>query len=81
MSVIQGNDPEWVQSLIRRCATRCHPQTLGITCEEFSDALIGLRAYARAEDLDISIVDIIEVDASLAARAWEATDTLPRAVN
>ena len=81
MSVIQGNDPEWVQSLIRRCATRCHPQELGITREEFSDALIGLRAYARAEDLDISIADIIDIDAPLAARAWEAADALPRAVN
>ncbi|MEO7371193.1 MAG: iron-containing alcohol dehydrogenase [Ilumatobacteraceae bacterium] len=81
MSVIQGNDPAWVQSLIRRCATRCHPQALGISREEFIDALVGLRAYARAEGLDVSVVDVADIDASLAGRAWDAADSLPKAVD
>ncbi|MDH3292920.1 MAG: iron-containing alcohol dehydrogenase [Acidimicrobiia bacterium] len=78
MSVVQDNRPDWAFDVVEQSGARCHPSDLGISRQQFDDALLGLREYARAEDLDHSIVDIADLDGSMADAAWTLVEQLPR---
>ena len=78
MAHVQGNEPTWVTSVIERSGARAHPDDLGISRRQFSDALTGLAHYARAEALDISVVDLHPVSADDVEAAWAFTRSLPR---
>ena len=45
---------------------------------DFDAALIGLRAYARAEGLVIGVADLTDIDAATADAAWAFVQRLPR---
>jgi glycerol dehydrogenase-like iron-containing ADH family enzyme len=70
LSFVQGNDPGWVLDVISRTGVRAHPAALAISAGEFEAALVNLRSYARAEGLDYSIADVVDLDAASAVRAW-----------
>ena len=78
LSSVQGNRPGWAAGIVGRCGTRAHPEDLGITVAEFSSALLGLRAYARDEQLDIGVADLREITGSDVADAWALVNALPR---
>jgi glycerol dehydrogenase-like iron-containing ADH family enzyme len=78
MSAVQDNDPEWAASVVARAGVRAHPADLGITRDQFAESLIGLREYARAEGLDISIADLRDLSAADVAAGWDAANALPR---
>jgi len=78
LSVIQGNDPAWAAALVSRSGARAHPADLGISRDEFRAALLGLSAYARAENLDFSIADLRRISEVDVASAWAAVCALPR---
>ena len=78
LSSVQGNRPDWAADVIRRCGTRAHPIDLGITADEFSSALTGLRTYARDERLDIGVADLRHITESDVANAWAMVSALPR---
>jgi glycerol-1-phosphate dehydrogenase [NAD(P)+] len=75
---VQGNDPERALSIIARSGARAHPDDLGVSRADFDAALIGLRAYARAEGLDIGVADLTDIDAATADAAWAFVQRLPR---
>ena len=77
---VQGTGADWARRLVGRCQTRAHPADLGITQPEFTDAFVGLRSYARAEELDVGIADLRELTAEVAAAAWAFVGELPRVV-
>jgi glycerol-1-phosphate dehydrogenase [NAD(P)+] len=78
ISHVQGNDPQWATSIIERSGVRANPADLGITREEFTTALVGLREYARAEQLEYGIADAREITSADADAAWEVASALPR---
>ena len=75
---VQGDGAEWALQLVTRCGTRAHPADLGITKRQFTEALVGLRSYARAEGLDVGVADLREVTDEVAATAWAFVNKLPR---
>jgi glycerol dehydrogenase-like iron-containing ADH family enzyme len=75
---VQGNDPERALSIVARSGARAHPDDLGVSRADFDAALIGLRAYARAEGLDIGVADLTDIDAATADAAWAFVQRLPR---
>lgn len=75
---IQGNDPEWVYDVITRARTRAHPDDLGIGRAEAVATLLSLPAYARAEGLDVSVVDLVPPTEEAADAAWRHVCSLPR---
>lgn len=79
MATVQANAPERVAGLVRRARVRAHPRDLGLDEPTFREALLGLSAYARAEGLDVSTVDLEPVTPATAAAAWAAVTRLPRA--
>jgi glycerol-1-phosphate dehydrogenase [NAD(P)+] len=58
---LQGNDPQRAADIVRRSQVRAHPEDLGIEREDFEACLLGLSTYARAEGLEMSVVDYHEV--------------------
>ena len=78
LSSVQGNRPGWAADVVRRCGTRANPIDLGITTDEFSSALLGLRAYARDEGLDVGVADLRGISESDVADAWAMVNGLPR---
>ena len=78
ISRAQDNRPEWVADVVRRCGTRANPHDLGITRDQFRDAFIHLRHYARSEQLDIGLADLRDITETDAAQAWIAATALPR---
>lgn len=79
LSVVQGNDPDRAADIVVRSGVRAHPADLGITEAQFRAALTGLAAYARAENLDVSVADLKPVTAGQVDAAWQAVCALPRA--
>jgi len=75
---VQGNDPERALSIVARSGARAHPDDLGVTRADFDASLLGLRAYARAEGLDIGVADLADIDAATADAAWAFVQRLPR---
>jgi glycerol-1-phosphate dehydrogenase [NAD(P)+] len=78
MAEIQGNDPGRVLRIVEASGVRAHPDDLGIERDEFEAALWGLARYARAEGLDMSVVDYVLVDEPSVQRAWDSVCSLPR---
>ena len=77
LSHVQSNNPQWARSVVQRCGTRAHPEALGITRNQFVDALLTLRSYARSQSLDISVADLREITPSIAQAAWDFVQDLP----
>ena len=75
---VQGNDPSRVLDVIGRARTRAHPDDLGIGRDDAVAALVGLSRYARAESLDVSVVDLHPLSAAAADAAWAFVCGLPR---
>jgi glycerol dehydrogenase-like iron-containing ADH family enzyme len=75
---VQGNEPERALDIVSAAGTRAHPADLGIEERVFHDCLIGLAAYSRAEDLDITVADLRPVSSADTTRAWEFVSRLPR---
>ena len=78
LSTVQGNNADWAFDVVTRAGARAHPADLGITFDQFSAALLGLRSYARSEELDFGIADIRQLDAGDAQMAWALATALPR---
>ncbi|MDH4277001.1 MAG: iron-containing alcohol dehydrogenase [Acidimicrobiia bacterium] len=78
MSMVQDNRPDWAFGIVAGAGARCNPADLGIDRDDFAQALLTLRNYARAEDLDYSIVDAVDVDQDMVDRAWDLIARLPR---
>jgi len=78
LSHVQGNDPLGARSVVERSGTRAHPADLGIARADGTAALLGLRDYARAEDLDVSVVDLRPLTVEQADAAWAFAEQLPR---
>ncbi len=80
LSVVQGNRPDWAADVVRRCGTRAHPADLGITETHLREGLVGLRSYAREEDLDVGVADLRNITEADVGGAWAAVNALPRTV-
>jgi glycerol dehydrogenase-like iron-containing ADH family enzyme len=78
ISHLQDNDPVHARDLVVRTGVRAHPADLGITEPELTGALVGLRAYSRAEGLEYGIADAREITPADAAEAWTVACSLPR---
>lgn len=74
---VQGNDPDRVRGIIERSFVRANPVDLGIGHEDFSRCLLGLAAYARAEDLDIGVADLRQITPADVEAAWTFVSDLP----
>ncbi len=75
---LQDNDPSRVRRIVERSKVRAHPDDLGVSFVSFRDGVLGLRDYARANDLDASVVDLVDLSASDVDRAWQFVMSLPR---
>ena len=76
---VQNNDPEFAQAIVSKARVRAHPGDLGISRSEFVDNLVGLRAYSRAEGLDVGVADLVDITVDQANSAFDFASTLPRA--
>lgn len=56
MARLQDNRPEWVRSLIERAGCPWRLRDLGITRQDFTQALLSLREYAEAEHFPASVI-------------------------
>lgn len=77
---VQGNDPSRARRIVSDSMARAHPEDLGIDEVPFRGCLRDLGAYARAEDLDVSVADLRPITESQIDAAWAFVNTLPRAV-
>ena len=75
---VQDNDPEFAHDVVSRAGVRAHPDDLGISRADLVDNLVGLRAYCRAEDLDVGVADLTDITVDAANRAYDFAATLPR---
>jgi len=75
---VQGNDAEFAHRIVAGSKAVAHPADLGIERDVFVDTLVGLRDYARGQNLDIGVADLSEVTRADAADAWAFVSTLPR---
>jgi glycerol dehydrogenase-like iron-containing ADH family enzyme len=78
LAAVQHHDPGWARSACVASGVRAHPDDLGVSEAEFTAALLGLRGYARANELDIGVADLRDLTAVDAARAWDEVRALPR---
>jgi glycerol-1-phosphate dehydrogenase [NAD(P)+] len=78
LSVVQGNEPGWVRAIIERSGCRAHPHDLAISEAQFRSALLDLAAYARDEQLDVSVADLRPITPVVADEAWAFVTDLPR---
>lgn len=75
---LQGNDPDRAQRIVRDAGIVAHPDDLGIGRTGFVDTVVGLRAHARAQGLDIGVADLRDLGAADAEAAYDAACELPR---
>lgn len=75
---IQSNNTDEIADLVTRCRLRANPEDIGLFHEQFVDALVGLRDYARAEGLWHGVADFDTISSARAERAWDAVCALPR---
>lgn len=75
---VQGNDADRARRIVATSHARAHPHDLDISEEHFRECLLGLTAYARAERLDMTIVDFRPITDAHADSAWKFVRTLPR---
>ncbi len=79
MAHVQGNDPERVRRIVERSKVRAHPDDLGVTESSFHSCLLGLRDYGRANGLDASVVDLVDMSPRQVDAAWKFVTSLPHA--
>ncbi|WP_395155742.1 iron-containing alcohol dehydrogenase [Ilumatobacter sp.] len=75
---VQRNGAEFASRLVTRSKAVAHPADLGIEREVFIKTLVGLRDYARGQNLDIGVADLHEITPQAAGDAWAFVSTLPR---
>lgn len=75
---VQGNDPDRAHRIVADAHVRAHPDDLGVSRHDFDHALLGLAAYARANELDIGVPDLRPIDSAAADAAWSFVSSLPR---
>lgn len=75
---VQGNDPDHARRIVERSMARAHPEDLRVERADFQRCLRDLAAYARAEDLDVSVADLRPITESQIDAAWAFVSTLPR---
>jgi hypothetical protein len=75
---VQGNDPARAASIVAESGARAHPDDLGVDRDVFTSVLLGLRDYARAEQLDVGIADVRQLTTADADEAWVWATSLPR---
>lgn len=75
---VQGNDPETAHHVVSSAGVRAHPDDLGVTRAQFVDNLLGLRAYAHAEGLDVTVADLTDITRADADAAFDFASSLPR---
>jgi glycerol-1-phosphate dehydrogenase [NAD(P)+] len=78
MAWVQGNDADRARRIVATSHARAHPQDLDISEEHFRACLLGLTAYTRAEQLDMTIADFRPITEADADSAWKFVRTLPR---
>ena len=70
MAVVQDNHPERAADAIARSQVRARPEHLGISTSLFVDVMVGLRDYARQQNLWWSVIDDVDVAADTAQSVW-----------
>lgn len=78
LAAVQANEPDRAAALVAASGCRAHPDDLGIDRERFATVLLGLRDYCRADELDVSIVDLSDIGPRHVDEAWDAITALPR---
>lgn len=78
LASVQGNDPARAASIVAESGARAHPDDLGVDRDVFTSVLLGLRDYARAEQLDVGIADVRQLTTADADEAWVWATSLPR---
>lgn len=78
LAAVQDNNPGWARNTVAKGGVRAHPDDLGVSEGEFTAALAGLRDYARANELDIGVADLVDITTAHIERAWAAARSLPR---
>jgi len=81
LASVQGNDPERAAAIVAASGARAHPLDLGVERSVFTEVLLGLRQYARAEGLDVGIADLRELTVDDADAAWDLVSKLPREIH
>lgn len=71
MSFLQGNEPERVRDFVNLCHVQASPADLGIERAHFDQTFASLKQYVRRENLDFSIIDVLDWDDNLIDAAWE----------
>jgi glycerol-1-phosphate dehydrogenase [NAD(P)+] len=77
MSEIQGNDAERARLIVETAGTFAHPDTVGVTREQFMANLLRLHDYVAQEHLDYCIVSLQPVTPEQAEHAWNVVSALP----
>lgn len=67
---VQGNDPERARRIVKRAEVRANPIDLGIDEDSFRACLLGLRDYARGEELDIGVADLVDITRAQVDASW-----------
>ncbi len=78
VATVQGNDPDRARRIVQRAEVRANPIDLGIDEASFRACLLGLRDYARGEELDIGVADLVDITESQVDAAWAFVAELPR---
>jgi len=65
MATLQGNDPDRARRILDACRVDWSPTALGVERAALREALVGLRAFVRAQHLPHSVID--EADLGSAA--------------
>ncbi len=77
-ATLQDNDVERATRIVAASGCRAHPADLGIDEATLRATLAAAPAYARAEGLDVSVLDLRPLDEAAIDAAWAAVDALPR---
>ncbi|MCY4258159.1 MAG: iron-containing alcohol dehydrogenase [bacterium] len=75
---LQGEGQHRAVNIIGRSKARAHPEDLGISRQEFAQALLDLPDYVRRQELDFSVVDVTQIDTAVVERLWQAVTELER---
>ena len=75
---VQGNDPDRARRIVQRAKVRANPIDIGIDEASFRACLLGLRDYARGEELDIGVADLVDITHAQVDAAWAFVGALPR---
>jgi len=71
MSYIQGNDAERVRDFVNQCQVQASPESLEISRRDFDRTFASLKEYVRRENLDYSVIDVVDWDSRKLDDAWD----------